>query len=80
MIVADDNLANRASEAGAAAGGPAENGIDDASLTTEQRLELRRRRAMSGAVDDADASHEGGMGAQGGAVDFGNPKNFGLPE
>jgi hypothetical protein len=78
--MADDNLANRASQAGAAAGGPAENGVDDANLTTEQRQELRRRRAMATAVDDADASHEGGMGAQGGAVDFGKPKNFGLPE
>lgn len=78
--MADDNLANRASQAGAAAGGPAEDGVDDANLTTEQRLELRRRRAMATAVDDADASHQGGMGAQGGAADFGKPKNFGLPE
>jgi len=70
----------RVSEAGAAAGGPAEHGADDASLTVEQRLELRRRRALASAVDDADASHEGGMGAQGAAVDFGKPKNFGLPE
>ena len=76
----DDAFANRASEAGAAAGGPAEDGIDDATLSAEQRLELRRRRAMASAVDDADASHEGGMGAQGGAADFGRPKNFGLPE
>ncbi len=71
---------NRVSEAGAAAGGPAEIGTDDAILTEEQRIALARRRAMSGAVDDADASHEGGMGAQGGAADFGNPKNFGLPQ
>ena len=78
--MADDNLANRASEAGAAAGGPAEDGVDDTTLTDEQRMELRRRRAMASAVDDADASHEGGMGAQGGAVDFGKPKNYGLPE
>ena len=78
--MADDNLANRASQAGAAAGGPAENGVDDTSLTVEQRQELRRRRAMATAVDDADASHQGGMGAQGGAADFGKPKNFGLPE
>lgn len=78
--MADDNLANRASQAGAAAGGPAEDGVHDANLTTEQRLELRRRRAMATAVDDADASHQGGMGAQGGAADFGKPKNFGLPE
>ncbi len=76
----DDLMANRASQAGAAAGGPAENGIDDATLSAEQRLEIRRRRAMASAVDDADASHEGGMGAQGAAVDFGKPKNFGLPE
>ena len=39
--------------------------------------ELARRRAVRQATDDADASHEGGMGAQGGAADFGNPKNFG---
>lgn len=78
--MAADTLANRASEAGAAAGGPAENGVDDVNLTEEQRLELRRRRAMASAVDDADASHQGGSGAQGGATDFGKPKNFGLPE
>lgn len=78
--MADDNLANRASEAGADAGGPAENGVNDANLTEAQRIELRRRQAMASAVDDADASHEGGMGAQGGAADFGRPKNFGLPE
>jgi hypothetical protein len=79
-MMPDDAFANRASEAGAAAGGPAENGIDDASLTDEQRIELRRRNALASAVDDADASHEGGMGAQGGAADFGKPKNFGLPQ
>jgi hypothetical protein len=79
-MMANDNLANRVSEAGAAAGGPANTAVDDTTLTEEQRIELRRRQAMASAVDDADASHEGGMGAQGGAVDFGNPKNFGLPE
>ena len=78
--MADENLANRVSEAGAAAGGPAENGVDDAELTQEQRAELARRRALASATDDADASHEGGMGAQGGAADFGQPKNFGLPK
>lgn len=78
--MANDNLANRASQAGAAAGGPAEDGVDDVNLTEEQRNEVRRRRAMANAVDDADASHQGGMGAQGGAADFGKPKNFGLPE
>lgn len=78
--MANDNLANRASEAGAAAGGPAEDGVDDTKLTESQRNEIRRRRAMASATDDADASHEGGMGAQGGAADFGKPKNFGLPE
>jgi hypothetical protein len=80
-MMANDDLANRASEAGAAAGGPAEGDLDtDATLTEEQRLEVRRRRALATAVDDADASHEGGLGAQGGAADFGNPKNFGLPQ
>ena len=39
--------------------------------------EAGRRRSGARANDDADASHEGGMGAQGGAVDFGNPKNIG---
>jgi hypothetical protein len=78
--MADDNLENRVSEAGAAAGGPAEAGADEAALTEEQRNDVRRRRALASAVDDADASHEGGMGAQGAAVDFGKPKNFGLPE
>ncbi|WP_129586194.1 hypothetical protein [Sphingomonas montana] len=78
--MADDNLENHASEAGAAAGGPNGNETGDANLTEAQRLELRRRRAMASAVDDADASHQGGMGAQGGAADFGKPKNFGLPE
>ncbi len=78
--MANDNLANHASEAGAGAGGPAESGTDDASLTDAQRLELRRRSALASGVDDADASHEGGIGAQGAAVDFGKPKNFGLPE
>ena len=77
--MADDNLANHASVAGAAAGGPAEVDTDETTLTTEQRLELNRRRAMASATDDADASHEGGVGAQGAAVDFGNPKSFGLP-
>ncbi|RVT90356.1 hypothetical protein [Sphingomonas crocodyli] len=78
--MANDAFENRPSEAGAAAGGPAENGIDDANLTEAQRNEIRRRRAMATATDDADASHQGGMGAQGGAVDFGKPKNFGLPD
>lgn len=78
--MANDEPENRVSEAGAAAGGPAEPSADAENLTEEQRLELRRRNAMATAVDDADASHEGGMGAQGGAVDFGKPKNFGLPE
>jgi len=78
--MANDTLPNRASEAGAAAGGPAEDGVDDATLTEEQRIALRRRRAMASATDDADASHQGGMGAQGGAADFGKPKNYGLPE
>lgn len=78
--MANDNLANHASAAGAAAGGAAEKDIEDLVLTEEQKLELRRRSAMASGVDDADASHEGGMGAQGAAVDFGKPKNFGLPE
>jgi hypothetical protein len=78
--MSDDGFKNRASAAGAAAGVLSEPVVDEATLTEEQRIELRRRQALSSAVDDADAGHEGGMGAQGGAADFGNPKNFGLPE
>jgi hypothetical protein len=80
MIMSRDDLENHASVAGAAAGGPAENAIDNEVMTEEQRLEAARRRAQASAVDDADASHEGGLGAQGAAVDFGKPRNFGLPE
>ena len=50
-----------------------EEAIDTGTVAPE---ELARRRAIAGATDDADASHEGGMGAQGGAADFGNPKNI----
>lgn len=78
--MANDNLANHPSEASAAAGGPTDAGPAEELLTEEQRVELRRRQALASAVDDADASHEGGAGAQGGATDFGQPKNFGLPE
>lgn len=78
--MADDAFANHPSEADAAASGPAGNGIDDGNLTEAERNVIRQRRAAASAADDADASHEGGMGAQGGAVDFGKPKNFGLPE
>ncbi|SFR83642.1 hypothetical protein [Sphingomonas jatrophae] len=76
----DDNLTDRVSDQGAAAGGPSEGTADDTMMTEAQRMELRRRRAMSSATDDADASHQGGMGAQGGQADFGKPKNYGLPE
>ena len=48
-------------------------GPEEETLTPE---ELIRRKAARAATDDGDASHEGGMGAQGGAADFGNPKNF----
>jgi len=59
-------------------------GTTEHNLNTDEEIapetvaaeELARRRAVARATDDADASHEGGMGAQGGAVDFGNPKNF----
>lgn len=79
-MMEEDPVRNGVSEADAAAGGPSEIDVDEATLSDEQRLELHRRRSLASAVDDADASHEGGMGAQGGASDFGNPKNFGLPE
>lgn len=46
---------------------------EEEAITPE---ELMRRKALRAATDDGDASHEGGMGAQGGAADFGNPKNF----
>ncbi len=39
--------------------------------------EAMRRRNVSLANDGADGAHQGGAGAQGSAVDFGNPKNFG---
>lgn len=78
--MANDPLDNGVSQAGAAAGGPNGNGVDETLLTEAQRAEVRRRRAMASAVDDADASHQGGMGSQGGAADFGRPKNFGLPD
>ncbi|WP_157216226.1 hypothetical protein [Flavisphingomonas formosensis] len=43
---------------------------------TEEKV-ARMRHAKSLATDDADASHQGGFGAQGGQVDFGKPKNYG---
>jgi hypothetical protein len=46
------------------------------NLTPEQAAEVRRRRALGNAVDDNAASHEGGMGAQGGAADFGSAGNL----
>jgi hypothetical protein len=49
--------------------------LDQDTLVSE--TEAMRRRNVALANDDADASHSGGFGAQGGAVDFGNPKNFG---
>lgn len=73
--MANDPLAYHASDAG-----EPNEGIDLTTLTEEQRLMLRRRRAMASATDNADASHQGGFGAQGGAVDFGRPKNYGLPQ
>ncbi|MGH6781580.1 MAG: hypothetical protein ACREB5_05700 [Sphingomonadaceae bacterium] len=38
-----------------------------------ERAEMRRR-ARSG--EGGGGAHEGGAGAQGGAVDFGNPRNY----
>jgi hypothetical protein len=55
-------------------------GFDDEAskgLAPERPGVTMRRRNVALANDDADASHSGGFGAQGGAVDFGNPKNFG---
>ncbi|MDB5682507.1 MAG: hypothetical protein JWM38_2122 [Sphingomonas bacterium] len=56
-------------------------GKADADIMREEETldaaEVARRRAVREANDDADASHQGGMGSQGGQVDFGNPKNFG---
>jgi hypothetical protein len=40
-------------------------------------VEALRRRNVSLANDGADGAHQGGMGAQGSQVDFGNPQNFG---
>jgi hypothetical protein len=41
-----------------------------------EQVELARaaKRARDRAVDDGDAAHMGGAGAQGGQTDFGNPK------
>lgn len=36
-----------------------------------------RRKASDVLADAAGGSHQGGMGAQGGQVDFGNPENYG---
>ncbi|MDB5688961.1 MAG: hypothetical protein JWL91_837 [Sphingomonas bacterium] len=49
--------------------------LSEDQLVTE--TEAMRRRNVALANDDADASHMGGIGAQGGQVEFGNPKNFG---
>lgn len=46
------------------------------TLTPEQVAEVRRRRALGNAVDDNAASHQGGMGAQGGVADFGSAGNL----
>ena len=54
----------------------ADNAADPADAELIAREELSRRRSIGLATDNADASHEGGMGAQGGAADFGNPSNF----
>lgn len=45
-------------------------------LTPEQYAEYKRRRALGDAVDDNAASHQGGMGAQGGQADFGSAGNL----
>jgi len=40
----------------------------------ERQALLRKARAKGS--DDGDAANMGGAGAQGGQVDFGNPKNY----
>lgn len=54
--------------------------LTDEEQLIEARVEAERRelirRARARASDDGDASHQGGMGAQGGQVDFGRPKNY----
>ena len=59
-------------------------GTTEHNLNTDEEIapetvaaeEIARRRAVDRATDGAEASHQGGMGAQGGQVDFGNPQNF----
>lgn len=46
------------------------------TLTPEQAAEYRRRQAKGDIVDDNAASHQGGMGAQGGQADFGSAGNL----
>lgn len=46
------------------------------AMTDEQRIEYEKRRNRSNAVDDNAASHQGGMGAQGGQADFGSQGNL----
>jgi hypothetical protein len=51
-------------------------GTTPENLTPEQYAEYQRRRALGDAVDDNAASHQGGIGAQGGASDFGSSGNL----
>lgn len=51
-------------------------GTEPQDLTPEQYAEYKRRRALGDAVDDNAASHQGGMGAQGGQADFGSAGNL----
>jgi hypothetical protein len=58
------------------ADGGINQGTGDGPLTPEQAAELQRRRALGNAVDNNAASHQGGMGAQGGQADFGSAGNL----
>jgi hypothetical protein len=75
-IMAEEGFTN---DKGNAPGGTPNTVAEEAPAdTVVAETEAMRRRNVARANDDADGSHMGGMGAQGGAVDFGNPKNFGL--
>ena len=53
--------------------------VEEAEVVAAELAALRRRM-RNRAVDDASASYQGGAGAQGGQVDFGNPGNFAKPD
>lgn len=53
---------------------PDEEALVTKHIEDAERERIRRAKAL--ATDEGDASHQGGAGAQGGQVDFGQPKNY----